>query len=74
MSDELKQFVALTSGTSSGFAKVMSTHCMNCKIEFFLSYIGFSSRTYIEQCRAVHGSFDHLNGRVIAHVHSCVRW
>jgi hypothetical protein len=26
MSDELKQFVALTSATSSGFANVMSTH------------------------------------------------
>ena len=36
MSDELKQFVALTSGTSSGFAKVMSTHWMNYQIRVLL--------------------------------------
>ncbi len=31
MSLELKQFVELTSGTSSGSAKVMSAHCQICQ-------------------------------------------
>ena len=74
MSDELKQLELFTSATSSGSAKVMSTHCLNQAMSVYFRGERFSVRAYIVKSSAMNCSLDDLNGCVIAYVDCEVCW
>ncbi len=61
----LAQFSSVTSGTSLGSAKVISTHCApSSSARPFSS--GGRGGTYVIQRRSVLGGLDHLDGRVLS--------
>lgn len=80
MSVELKQFEELTSATSSGFAKVMSTHfgiiSLLSKLKLSSTSIIYDKRksAYRIQRSTMNSRLHHLNRRIVPNLDRCVRW